>query len=157
MSRDFRTELVAVLGQLSTIDALNCGGCGIAALAIKQWVDREFPEKEAQIVYLFNDFDIRNNKANLLNNNAGSCMHAMVLIDGKYYDSERYGVDLHEVPNYESLIETFEPSANLVMTSVQHVALWNCWFERSNVTNIANICGLDDSFVKEVRKLEVVA
>lgn len=153
MRKDFNVEISTVQGALQTIHALNCGGCGIVAVALKRWVNREFPEKETQIVYLLNDWDIKHNKSNLVNNNAGSCMHVMLVIDGKYYDSETNGVDFHDTNYYFKTEEVLEVTEDVALKSAQDYSIWNRWFDREyGVPAIANACALGDAFETEILK-----
>ena len=137
MYKSFRGALKFV----NTIPRINQGGCAIAALAMKRWVDNNKPESSFKFVILNKSWDTRealhNMKISAENNkkNHASCAHVCVNFEGKFYDS-RGPLDISDYKFVEFLRDD-EEAAMVKAINDPGCGSWNYSFDRDNVKLIA--------------------
>ena len=125
------------------IDNLNRGGCAIAAYAMQKYVNKTYPELNTYIVYFFDD-DSMPDFEEWHNNNCGSCSHAYLKVEERFFDSDNnYKRDGYVLSQYTKSI-TFEPDDNTaVLNSIHTKYIWNSAFNRADVELISSLLGID--------------
>ena len=120
--------LLARLNRLDDeIPSLNHGGCAYAAYGIYNYIQRNHPELSPRIIYIVDHEDYKD----LQLGNPISCSHAVVEINGIYYDSEGiYTPDEDE--------HAFPISKEFLKETLIH-GDWNDMFNISNVKHINKI------------------
>ena len=85
-----------VLRYLNSIENINCGGCGVVALAVYRWLEKHNKLKDAKIVFLYDytarrlydvNYQILNNLSNGIPEGAP---HIILERLNKYFDSDGY-------------------------------------------------------------------
>lgn len=126
---------------LSSIDSINYGGCGIAALALYDAAVRE--GKKVEIVYLYNEWNTEEMEINEQfqqgnNTKAASCMHIVVKVDGEKVDCDG-NINLKFLPVYKEHTVTREHLIQSLITGG-----WNPCFDRRRwFHKIKEFCQLD--------------
>lgn len=120
-------KLSRKLKQLDEIPWINCGGCAIVSLALLEYLNNNYPKKNAEIMYLFGHGNEENYR-NLSNNNHGSCSHAVIKIGNKYIDSTGC-YTLSQLKDSWDIEHTLIISKELALLSLQ-ASSWNPMFNR---------------------------
>lgn len=153
----FRDDWLSMLSELDTVPSLNYGGCGIAALAMLRWLEREYPEvwKTAGVLSVHERGDWSGDRAHNLRwlngqeEDADSAGHFRVIIDGVAWDSYS-NKDLDEYSS-EYIIIVREPNSpeDYCLSAVNnYYADWVTDFDRvTGVPLIERLLGVDLSDV----------
>lgn len=123
----FEETLTPILAEINKLPHVNFGGCGIVAFGIHSYVQENFPDLEAEIVFLFCSGDSDNKEA-ILDYKPASAGHVVVKV-GKYYlDSE----GIHSYSDLKSNWGVFaSKSVNLALAKrCINDASWNPTFDR---------------------------
>ncbi len=88
------TNLNNLVNYIHSIEDINKGGCGIAALFIFKWIKKRYPNADVKMVYYYYEhsqyrFEANNN---YLKNNGGeptSASHVVIKYKNVYFDSYR--------------------------------------------------------------------
>jgi hypothetical protein len=142
-------ELSPLLEKLDEIQSINCGGCGVAALAIYRWLEKRGEKSEIVFAYDYKEDLMHNNQCRAQNGNLKAPCHVLVFCQGVYIDS-RGGRDYpswddkslewkHTATEEELLNSLNKPKEEHAIES--HFG-WNPMFKRSNVPEIASIMGV---------------
>ena len=124
------------LKALNNIPSINNGGCGIVAYHLAKHIRKVYKCK-AEIVY-FNDPNDTSSLDKIANKVPDACLHAMVRVNRKYYDSEG-SYTLKEVREAIGIpITTRQVSLQYAKQSYLH-ANWNPNFDRIHITSIQQI------------------
>jgi len=115
-----------IIKEIDNLGRVNNGGCAIVAYGLVKHVEKFYPKKRAQVVYLFGKYD--ESYDNLKNNVSDSCGHAVVKIGEKYFDSTGT-TSLENLKKWWSLPQFCEVDLELVGHSINH-ACWNPSFNR---------------------------
>lgn len=137
----FEELLEEKLEELNNINNINRGGCGFVAYGLKKFIEANVKGSAPKVVYLFDvwDYDYDELKAN----NNGSCSHAILKFNGKYYDSKGEFSE-EELKYYRTLtLPTY-----LVERSIKEYSHWNRSFNRERVKDIDNILRLNGELSK---------
>lgn len=134
---------------LSTIENINRGGCGISALAMYLWLEKNgLINYNDSIVYLYDDLYQYNTNQKLVNNvsNFGSaCSHAILKHSGFYFDSDGEFFDIKKYSYYQEL------SVDAVRITLKSNN-WNYMFDRNkNLKKIETVLGVNIFNVKSKR------
>lgn len=123
----------SVLAYLSSINHVNQGGCGIAALAMYRWLElNKLLAADTAFVYLYRDYDkgLYENNRQYIENGEGeinSCNHAVLFHRGDYIDCSGIlcGEFLSEYPFKQVVDEE-------ILIESLNTDNWNCMFDRHN-------------------------
>lgn len=149
MTTNYKT-LKDVQEFLNNIPFINYGGCGISALSMYRWLQKNNELKDTKFVYFYCSYDKKeylNNKQVLRNGNGKpmGCAHACILHDGKFTDSS--GV-INNISKFKwtQIIDEEE----FIKQSVNNVDEWNPTFNRESfLNNIEEELGIDLSDIKK--------
>lgn len=127
-------QFTKVLEYLNSVDNINRGGCGIAALAIHRWLEKNNMLRDTKIVFLY-DYITRSiydtNYQILKNNNNGipeGAPHIVVKRLKKYIDSE--GVLSAKYINFRYVFR-LEVDSEFLLTAINNnLHVWNASFNR---------------------------
>lgn len=119
-----RLKLKKKLKELNEIPHINHGGCAAVAYGLVEYVKKHRPDKEAKVIFLPDSTEIDD----LLNNKATSCLHAIVQIGNKYYDSR--GCNTLKYFEKDNGGKHVVLSQELALECVQRKGVWNTWFNR---------------------------
>lgn len=134
------------LNELDKINFINCGGCAIVAYAIAKWMNKNYPNIDTEIVYLFESYS--DSYINIKNNENGSCKHAVIKIDNKYLDTNR-ACSLKELKEELSFKNKLTMSNERTLESINYLDHWNWMFKRDpNISKISDILNID---LKEIK------
>lgn len=139
------TKLEEVTEFLSSIPDINAGGCGIAALAILRWIEKNASEmlNDIQIVFLYNDSWQYNTNCTMIQSGEKSLVvpaHVVLRTNkGEEIDAHCDWCEQEHPVSLDHLITTInDPIENG----------WNPWFERkTQVKKIAEKLNIDLSDV----------
>jgi len=137
---------------LDKVPMINCGGCGISALAMYRWLKKNFPEQASKVIFHFfhRDRESFENNESLIKNNAYNENNILIpahigfqiknltkIIDSeKVVKKSRYGYQLD-----------FD-SEHILMYAINKLCGWNDMFNREqSVPVIAKELGIDLSDV----------
>jgi len=136
--------LIEVQSYLQRVPGINQGGCAIAALAMKRWLEKK--GISSHITYNHNEDEVgyyNNMKRRQGIGWADSCMHALINCQGKLQDScglwfgRRHGK-----------IKNIVMSEEMVLESINCSHRWNPQFNRAHVNEIAEVLDIDLSDIK---------
>ncbi len=122
---------------LSCIEAINAGGCGIAALAIYKWMEKNAIEmlKDIEIVFLYNDsWEYNTNCSRIQDGENCLIVPAHIILR----TSKGKEIDAHCTWNGRETEHTvgIQHLINTINTPVSNG--WNNWFDRKeNIKKIA--------------------
>ena len=134
-----RLNLLNKLEELNQIPAINRGGCAVAAYAIKKYL--KIQGIKSNIIYLL---DYEPDYIELSNGNAEACAHAIIEVEGVWYDSSGplNKKDIIRKCEAEEPYGIFNISRHLVKKSIKG-AVWNPSFDKEcylpKIANIFNI------------------
>lgn len=119
-------EVINKFKKLNKINYINQGGCAIAAYGVLKYSKKV--NVSAKVYYLFDEYAV-SDLFRLQNNGNGSCSHAVVELDGKFYDSngEFNGKKYFNGGHYDTL----EMTEELLLESISEPRHWNRRFNRS--------------------------
>ena len=125
----------------NSIPNINCGGCAINALAIKRFIEHNFPKLNPVIVYSAG-WSSNERAVEKGNGEDLSCSHAVVMISVDdnimYADSEGIGDHSFYRDGYLEIPE------EMVVDNIKNIYVWNDWFDRkTGVKKIGEIFGVD--------------
>ena len=146
-------ELEQILNQLSQIENINFGGCGIISYGLYKWLENNNQLKNTQICFIEEEYYFdRIDKNHILKGNAIGVGHVMLIHNNKWIDSDGIYDDPFDslvIQNFE-----FEPNFYYVKDNIHefmNCALfgdnwkneWNYQFDREHylpiIENILNI------------------
>ena len=141
-----------VLRYLNGINNINGGGCGIAALAIHRWLEKNGMLKDTKIVFLYDYMThmLYNTNYEILNNNRNGipegAPHIIVKRLNKYLDSEGYLKKTHIDFRYSNKLEV---DTDFLLTAINNNrGKWNELFDRKKqIPKIAKNLNIDLSDV----------
>lgn len=141
-----------VLRYLSSIEYINRGGCGIAALAIHRWLEKNGMLKDTKIVFLYDYMThmLYNTNYEILNKNRNGipegAPHIVVKRLNKYLDSEGYLKKTHIDFRYSNKLEV---DTDFLLTAINNNrGKWNELFDRKKqIPKIAKNLNIDLSDV----------
>ena len=141
--------LTEVRRYLKTINYINAGGCGIAALAMYMWLKKNQPKKlyNLKIVYLYtNSRDYMYNQTNLKYNNKNNMhvpSHICLLINKKYIDVNNK-ISTHMYRHIQ-IIDVPKGATYLlnIINNPNSNNGWNYAFNRKNVSCIEKILSIN--------------
>ncbi len=146
-------ELTDKLKELNGIDAINSGGCAIAAYALVEFL-RGQNIHDATVVYLFGDYAENGKYRNVMSNDIESCHHAVVRSGDEYYDSKGIYYSLNDLIVMKGMPLSIEVSQDYVLDSINYGG-WNNWFERwTGVPEIFRILGLGSELKNLIKQEE---
>jgi hypothetical protein len=132
------TELDQVLKYLSRIPRINNGGCGVSALAIYRWLEKEklliknsiLKHKDTRFVFLYefdNEHLFKNNKKAINNPNVEAIApnHAVIFHKGNYIDCD----GTVNISRYE-WIQNIR-NEEFILRANNNVDYWNPDFDRN--------------------------
>ncbi len=135
-----------VIDFLKNVESINCGGCGVAALALYDAAVLE--GKTPKIVYLYHPFwswgerEINEEVMRGKREKAESCWHIVVEIDGKHYHADGEidsSSEVEHMLHYQKHIVEREMLINSLTNGG-----WNSSFDRKKwVPKIKDMIGLD--------------
>lgn len=146
----FKATLNSKLNDLHKINAINNGGCAIAAYALVEFMKTEHNIQDATVVYLYPSCEEDGRYTNVLNNEAESCHHAVVKNGNEYYDS--YGAySANDLVVLKGLELFAEVSQEYVLNSINKSG-WNSWFEReTGVSEIFKILNISNEIKQTIK------
>lgn len=127
---------------LGSIDTINCGGCGIAALAIYDKAKKE--GRRPKIVFAWDIWSLmwgdgierHNEYKRGLRDKAPSCSHVLVKIGEKYYDSNQIMTKTEFKGHFRQYDENV--SRKHLVESLKNKREWNSEFDRKTYLPIIN-------------------
>jgi hypothetical protein len=132
---------------LNNIDNINCGGCGISALAMYRWLKKHgLTTEQTAFYFLENDEDNHNNNKQYFSNKEiklkASC-HVVLYHNDQTIDSGGF----KSISNYS--YQLLEKSEEFLIKMINSVSTWNYAFKRKDhIKNIAKTLGIDLSDVR---------
>ena len=121
-------KLKKVQKELNDIPMLNAGGCALVAHAFAEYVNKNFHDLKADIVYIFRDYEEMNyERAN--NNMACSCTHAVVNVNGIYYDSTG-SYTYKDLMNKWNAVFSAKVDSDVALEGIKTYGWWNHMFDR---------------------------
>jgi len=139
------TNFNTVLDCLRSINYINGGGCGIAALAMYRWLEaNKYLTSNTKVVYLYRNYDkgLYDNNKQYIENGDGeinSCNHAVLFHYGNYIDCRGVldKVVLNDYP-FKQLIE------EEILVESLNTDTWNSMFNREiSIPFIEKMLGVD--------------
>ena len=134
------------LDYLDEIPNINSGGCGIAAIALYRWLDKNQELSENTTIFGFDSgYEEYHNNVKLLKNNNNNLEdklmvsnHYMIFHEDKYHDSTgSYDSFIDKDSKYEYNYE-ISPEQLLILINKPSLRRgWNWFFKRENVPCIA--------------------
>ena len=145
-------HLTKVLKYLNSIENINRGGCGIAALAIYRWLENNDMLRDTEIVLLYdyNTHYLYSHNYKILKSNSNGIPHGAPHIVlkrlNRYFDSEGFLSKRGLASRYCDMLSV---DVNFLLTAINdNIDCWNYEFKRkNNVLNIANQLNIDLSDV----------
>jgi hypothetical protein len=130
---------------LNSIPNINCGGCGISALAMYRWLKKNdrLKDEKAKFIFCYKSY----NEDKFLNNeevlkkgegNIKAPTHVVIHFKKRYIDSEGT-VDIREYKHRQHI----EDEDFMVKTN--NSSGWNEMFNRCHLENIQGFLGIDMS------------
>ena len=127
---------------LNILPYINSGGCGVAALAMYEWLKKN-KNITSTIVYLYRGSlsSTYNNNNEILNNNkdikyVDSCSHACIVYKNKYIDCQK----IVNTSNYKN--RHYIRDIDFVKASIK-ADQWNNMFDRRHVPDIEKTLGIE--------------
>lgn len=143
-----------VLEFLDTIRFINCGGCGIAAISLYRWLEKNKKLTKNTKFFGFDDSSEEfNNNYNLLTNNGKNndlkykllvSSHYMIFHRNKFYDSNGSHVEI----DYRYKYEISEEQLLVLINYPSNRINWNTMFDRNNCKEIEKTLDIDLSDIK---------
>jgi hypothetical protein len=147
-----RLKLKHVLHYLNEIPNINCGGCGVSALAIYRWLKKNYDVKDIDILFCYDNWigadDFENNKQ-VFESGEGSLTsptHVVLKYKKFIFDSEGIKTDLKsDFPLIHKATKI-----DLFMKVLNILSEWNDYFERKPkvIKNIEKYLDINLSDVK---------
>ena len=127
-------KLDVIQEKLRNIDHLNCGGCGLSALAMLRALKKKDKRTIIKIAYLFPSYekDLFDTNVKVMNNKIQipkAARHICILYDGKFVDGEGE-VDISHYDLIQMVDEDF------LLTTINRAKNWNSMFNRNNIKEI---------------------
>lgn len=134
---------------LGNIDYINCGGCGIAALAMYRWLKNNNQlKKSTKIVFFDNYKDSYNNNKNYIKKNNGkpeACSHVVLSFRNSY---RRNYIDSVKLINKNDFYYMLIVTEEFLVESLNNFTTWSTAFKRrANVKKIEKELNIDLSDV----------
>lgn len=134
---------------LSNVPAINCGGCGVAALAMYKWLkknDKLHDDFKFVACYSNGQSDVYENNMRVLRDREGKAIavsHLAIYHGSKIIDcsSPVY------LPEYQ-LLQFFEPEW-FIVNMIKNKRTWNDWFDRRVIPDIEKDLDIDLSDIKD--------
>ena len=123
------TTLKEVRNWLDDIDGINAGGCGLAALAMFRWLQKEqklMGNESFTYLYQSKDYFYTSNSTYLKDKSIGhfnSCCHIMFCYEGINYDSNSNRISDSYPVKHEGITES-------LLVEALNFGGWNCEFNR---------------------------
>jgi hypothetical protein len=138
---------------LSTIENIDNGGCGIAALAVYRWLIKHNKHKGIKIVYLYEDCCEKNSDKNceiIASKNPHKqpiCpCHVALKRNNRFIDDKGFR---SEDEIFEWFIEYHDVTIDFLLKTVNRIRTWNNDFNRSKyIPILESSLGIDLSDVK---------
>ncbi len=133
---------------LAAVPNIDLGGCGIAALIMYRWIEKNDPENIPTIVYLYPYTGLyrHNTRIMTLGGIPEACFHTCILYKGQYIDSDEIiDVSAYKHNHHIKDIEFVEKSIN-------NVSDWNKLFDRKWVNLISYKLNIDLSDISTDKK-----
>jgi hypothetical protein len=137
--------LTDVQNYLNSVDSINEGGCGIAALAMYRWIMKNDEVKDVKFVFLYQESSFRNyvfNTAIAKNRSLPispiAPTHVTLLINNKYVDvlGEFNDYEYDPIDNKHYVAEQIVTDEKFLIETIQNIKFWNSDFDRENVCDI---------------------
>lgn len=144
------TTLEEVREVIRNVPDINQGGCGIAALAISRWINKNMYVRTKVVFVLGYDDSYRfkiNNKAILKEEDPTSATHIGLIIYDEAAGDQKI-IDCRKtfyMTNYEYTNTFADP--RILLKAINKIGKWNSDFDRSNVAYIAKLLDIDLSDV----------
>jgi hypothetical protein len=127
---------------LSNIPSINCGGCGISALAMYRWLKKHGKTTEqTAFYYLENDAERHNNNKSYYSNKDIALIapcHVVLYHNDQTIDCDGY----KPISSYS--YQLIEKSEEFLIKMINNIHSWNYSFNRKNhVKHIAKTLGID--------------
>ena len=143
-----KKAIKAKLEALNRIPFINNGGCAIVAVGLVEYLKEVYKEDGAKIIYLFSNYDGAYDNIN--DGNDDSCGHAVVLIQGKCYDSTGIHTLKSRMAN-DGFEKSIEVTEKFVIKTINKCG-WNPSFDREEgVPMITEALGLDKEVLSKVK------
>lgn len=155
---DISRKFYRCLEVLNKIPELNNGGCGISALSMYRWLEKNnYLQGDEKFLFLYrrNDDFYENNKMALSNNaEFCSCAHILFYFNGSFYDSN--GKQNHHVHDLRSLYKVKHTvTEDQLIEAINNRVTWNNDFRRSKyVSVIENKLGISLSDIDRTDLIE---
>lgn len=143
-----KTTFADVQAAINQVPNINCGGCGIAALAMARWIKKN---DSNWMTYLFvmghNDVGSFKLNAQVLAKDTElpptSAAHIGLIVYDHRTDTQKI-VDCNSVYNMLAYdyVNTFHDES-VLLKAINRVDHWNTAFNRNNVAIIANVLDID--------------
>jgi hypothetical protein len=134
---------------LNGIDNINCGGCGVSALAMFRWLKKNGKEgMKIVIMYCSYEKDDYLNNQEVLRNGSGIAKapaHCCIFYDGQFLDSKEHACDMSRYGWFQ-MIDDDTFMKRLINDDVKS---WNSMFDRKYVKEIENELGVSWEEVKK--------
>ena len=132
---------------LNNIDSINCGGCGISALAMYRWLKKHgLTTEQTAFYYLENDEDRHNNNKSYFSNKDVALIapcHVVLYHNDQTIDCNGF----KSINSYD--YQLLEKSEEFLIKMINNIHSWNCAFRRKeNVPKIAKTLGISLSDIK---------
>ena len=132
---------------LFSIPNIDCGGCGIATLAMYRWLKKNKSVKNVGFHFLHDNYDgylYRSNKtyAETKEGEPTACSHVGLIINDKTFDSGRRIM----VRKYPNRIKIYDE--NFLLLAVNNLRDWNEEFNRKYIKKISKVLDIDLSDVR---------
>jgi hypothetical protein len=148
---------------LNGIPFINSGGCGISALAMYRWLEKNYPKHAKKTVFYFfhrDKDDYRNNKSLIKNNSYDNTNISIPSHIGIQIKNVTDVIDCYRevfIRQYEYVVKT--TSEDVLINAINNVCGWNWFFNRKqSVHVIAKELDIDlsDVFVSvKVKELDI--
>lgn len=142
--------LIAKLNQANNIHNINRGGCAIVAHAAYTHYKQQYPNNSINIVYIVRKSD-ESAINNLSNGIPDACLHAMIKIGKRYYDSDSTFTSTHALKQKFKYSKIIKVDPQLCLESIA-INKWNDQFDRScGIPLIKDIFGINIDYPIETK------
>lgn len=133
---------------LSKIPDINEGGCGISALSIYRWLEKNNIKDNNKFIFLYNAGEKKEylNNRKVLRNGEGKAtapLHCCILHEGKFIDCDG-GIDIGKY-NWVQIID----EEQFIKKAINNVGTWNDCFNRKHIGKIGKKLNIDLSDIED--------
>ena len=129
---------------LSKVSYIDLGGCGISALAMIRWINKNMRNKKVLINFTHNSCSYYNDNKDYFENGKGKvCAHSHIVLryKRKYFDCRME----YKLKDLDRILKTNHEE--ILLEAINNIGTWNDKFQRKYVKKIQKDLDIDLSDV----------